>query len=133
MTPRRRKSRIYWRARGGGRRAWADFRDYVDVGGRQEALVAPGQHVATSDPDVAAHLVARRLAELDAARHRRLISGRGEVTPLAGYASNYLVVKKRAGRVGDGWLAASEGFLRRAIDFFGGDRPLEAIRVGDVR
>jgi hypothetical protein len=35
--------------------------------------------------------------------------------------------------VTEAWLSASEGFLRRAAEFFGTDRPLEAIRVSDVR
>jgi hypothetical protein len=31
------------------------------------------------------------------------------------------------------WLAACEGFLQRATKFFGADKPLEQIRVSDVR
>ena len=56
--------RVFWRTRGGVRRAYGDFRDYVDVGGRQEALVPAGQKRATNDPDVAHALVAARLKEL---------------------------------------------------------------------
>src|SRR5690349_7157661 len=37
------KSRIYWRERGGTRRAYADLRDFADVGGGREALVAEGE------------------------------------------------------------------------------------------
>ncbi len=43
------------------------------------------------------------------------------------------MARKRAGKVTETWLEACEGFLRRAADFFGADRPLEAIRVSDVR
>jgi hypothetical protein len=64
MSPRRRKSRIYWRSG----RAWADFRDYADAGGRLEPLVAPGARMATKDADVAAHLVTERLQGLEEAR-----------------------------------------------------------------
>ncbi|MCH7533488.1 MAG: hypothetical protein IIB36_17265 [Gemmatimonadetes bacterium] len=43
--PRKRTTRVFWR----GARAWGDFRDYVDVGGGQERLVAPGESFATED------------------------------------------------------------------------------------
>ncbi len=36
---RTRMGRIYWRDQGGVRRAYADFREYADVGGKREALV----------------------------------------------------------------------------------------------
>ena len=40
MTPKKRRSRIYWRTRGGVRRAYGDFRDYADVGvGRKRSLL----------------------------------------------------------------------------------------------
>jgi integrase len=35
--------------------------------------------------------------------------------------------------VTDGWLAATEGFLRRAVAFFGAERGLDRIRPSDVR
>src|SRR6266849_1481059 len=41
------KSRIYWRERGGTKRAYADLRDYADVGGGREALVAEGDRKST--------------------------------------------------------------------------------------
>jgi integrase len=44
-----------------------------------------------------------------------------------------LIAKKRAGKVTDGWIAACEDFLERAVAFFGVHRPLEQIRVSDVR
>src|SRR6266545_20138 len=59
---------IYWRERGGTRRAYADLRDYADVGGGREALVAPGEKVATADETTAHVLLARRLEQLDATR-----------------------------------------------------------------
>jgi len=74
MTPRRRKSRIYWR-QGGARRAYLDVRDYRDVGGGQEALRADGESQATTDPDVAQLLAGRRLQELDALRRGRALHG----------------------------------------------------------
>jgi integrase len=132
MTPKKRRSRIYWRVRGGERRAYADFRDYADVGGLQEALVAPGERLATTDPDVADALAAARLRELDSFRRGRALHGRMQGTPLAAYAAEHLEKKARAGKVTREWMGMAELFLRRAVDFFGADRDLASIRVTDV-
>lgn len=58
--PRKRKdpSRIFWK-RG---RAYADFRDFADVGGGREALMVPDDRYATTDPDMASVLAGQRLA-----------------------------------------------------------------------
>jgi hypothetical protein len=94
MTPRRRQSRIYWRVRGGVRRAYGDFRDYADVGGKREPLIPEGEHFATTDLDVAIQLA----ANLEAARRWRGLTGRSDVATLAVYARDYLIAKKRSGR-----------------------------------
>jgi integrase len=133
MTPRKRASRIYWRNRNGCRRAYADFRDYGDVGGKREPLIPEGARFATEDPDVAARLVVARLSALEAGRRRRGLTGRAEVATLAAVAARYLVAKKRAGAVTDAWLTACQGFLERAVAYLGSDRELESIRVSDVR
>lgn len=133
MTPRKWKSRLYWRSRGGQGRAWADFRDYADVGGRQEALVAPGERMATSDPDVAQALLFARLKELDGLRRGRALHGRMQGTPLAAYAAEHLTKKAEAGKVTRDWVAMAELFLQRAVAFFGAARDLESIRVVDVQ
>jgi integrase len=133
MTPRRRQSRIYWRIQGGSRRAWGDFRDYGDVGGQREPLVPPGERYATQDPDIALRLALRRLEELEGARKRRTITGRADVVTLAAYARDYLIAKKKAGQATDDWIDACQEFLERAVAFFGADRPLEGVRVSDVR
>jgi integrase len=134
MTPRKRKSRIYWRDQGGARRAWFDGRDYRDVGGRLEPLVVLGEHFATTDSDVANQLAAARLTELEGARRRRAFQG-GRVGggTLSAFAREHLIAKKRAGKVTDHWLAATEGFLRRAVEFFGAERELDSVRPSDVR
>lgn len=133
MTPRKRKSRIYWRKRGGARRAYGDFRDFSDVGGKREPLISLGERLATTDPDVATKLVSERLNELEAARRRRALTGRADIATLAEQAAAYLVARKRAGVVTTAWLAACQGFLERATAFFGADKPLEQVRVSDVR
>lgn len=130
---RRSRQRIYWRGQGGIRRAYGDFRDYRDVGGTQEALREPGERRATSDPDVAAQLLAGRLAELEQARRNRKLFGPGRGAQLELYASEHLVAKAKAGRATERWLRSSELFLRRAVDYFGAGRELASIDVGDVR
>jgi hypothetical protein len=87
MTPRKRRRRIYWRTRGGARRAYGDFRDYGDVGGKLEALIAAGEKLATTDPDIAESLVTARIRELDAFRRGRALHGRDRTTALGAYAS----------------------------------------------
>ena len=134
MTPGKRKGRIYWRHQGGSRRAWFDGRDYRDVGGRREPLIVPGEHFATTDSDVANLLAAARLDALEAARRRRAFAGgRSAETTLAAFARTHLIAKKRAGKVTDHWIAATEGFLHRAVGFFGAERELDSVRPSDVR
>jgi len=129
MTPRRRKSRVYWR----GGRAWFDGRDYAEVGGRLEPLVGPGEKFGTKDPDVAQALATARLRELEQLRRDHGLHGRRRRATLAAFAAHHLVQKKQAGTVTDGWLELAENFLQRAVDFFGADRELDGIRVSDVR
>ena len=133
MTPRKRQSRVFWRVQSGSRRAWADFRDFADVGGKREPLIPLGERFATTDPDLALRLALRRLEELEGARKRRTLTGRAEVVTLAAYARDYLIAKKKSGQATDAWLAACQEFLERAVAFFGSDRPLEGIRVSEVR
>jgi integrase len=61
------------------------------------------------------------------------VTGRAPAPALSAFAAPHLSAKKQAGKVTDGWLAATEGFLRRAVAFFGADRPLDGIRPSDVR
>ena len=129
MTPRKRRSRVFWNHG----RLWGDFRDFAVVGGRREPLVPLGDRLATDNPDVAAQLADRRVRELKALKERLQLSGRRPSPALAPFAAEHLVAKKRAGKVTDGWIAATEGFLRRAVEHFGAERPLDSISPGDVR
>ena len=131
--PRKRTSRIYWRERGGKRRAYGDFRDFADVGGWLEALKAPGSKVATTDRDIAAQLVADRVKELEACRRGKVLLGIDKEATLEAFASHHLIAKAKAGRTSEGWLASTEKLLQEALDFFGKDRLLTAIGVADVR
>lgn len=132
VMPRRRKGRIYWRQQGGKRRYYLDARDYRDVGGGQEALIAGSEWYATTDRDVADALASARIKELDAKRRGRALHGRAEGTKLAEYAATHLEKKRDAGRVTTDWIEVSELFLKRAVAFFGADRDLESISAADV-
>ena len=131
MRPKR-ESRIYWRNQGGELRAYADFRDFHDMGGRREALVAPGENVATTDPREAEFLMARRLEELRAMRQGKHVE-RHEPMALADLVRVHLITTKEAQEVTDAWIEATEVFLRRAIDFFGHDRQVQSVRPKDVK
>jgi integrase len=120
--PRRRKSRIYWR----NGWAWGDFRDFADVGGRQESL-------RTQDPDTANALANERLAELFEARKFRNVTGLKANATLADYARRHLEEKAAHEDVTDGWLTALERYLDEACEYFGSERPLTMIRVSDVK
>src|SRR5881397_3686016 len=99
------QSRIYWRERGGTRRAYADLRDYADVGGGREALVAEAEKLATADETTAQVLLARRVT-------------------LADFAQSHLVAKAESQKFTEHWLEVSETSLDRAVAFFGPARDL---------
>lgn len=121
--------RIYRR----GRRYYADFRAFSGVGGSEEALIAPGEKLATLDRVIATKLVADRLRELEAARRGRALHGIFKRTTLGAYAAEHLVKKVKAARVTSAWMAASEVFLQRAVDFFGAERELSSIGPADMQ
>ena len=127
------KSRVYWRERGGTRRAYADLRDYADVGGGREALVAQGEKLATADATTAQVLLARRLEQLDGIRRGRALHGLMRQMTLAAFATEHLIAKAKAGKVTEGAVAADEHCLDRAIAFLGVDRDLASVGVADVR
>lgn len=126
----RKLSRIYTRTYPGGVRFWADFRS---LGGGREALVPPGEAQATTDPDVAQHLAAERVRELEHQRRTKALLGIERDASLAPFASHHLIEKKRSGVVTDNWVGESEMQLQRAVDYFGADRSLSAIGTADVQ
>jgi integrase len=125
--------RIYWRERGGTRRAYADLRDYADVGGRREPLVAQDEKLATADETTAQVLLAARLKELDASRRGRALHGEAPPVTLADFAKAHLVAKAESQKFTEHWLEVTEKCLERAIVFFGAQRELASITVADVR
>ena len=130
-----RTSRIFWRKRSAALpRAYADFRDFADAGGRHfEALIAPGARTATTDPIIAEKLATDRLRELQERRRNKVLLGVERQAGLADYAAHHLIEKARCGRVTSNHIAAEEQYLSRAVAFFGADRELSSIRTADVQ
>ncbi len=131
MARRKKRNRIYWRSQSSARRAYGDFRDYADVEGGREALIASGEARATTDPDVAQKLVADRLKELESRRRNRALLGLEKPARLGEFAEYHLREKAKSGKVTERWLAQSQYQLQIALDFLG-DRDLTSIRVSDV-
>src|SRR5256884_3277836 len=133
MSRQRKKSRIYWRERGGTRRAYADLRDCADVGGGREALVSEGEKLATADETTAQVLLARRLEQLDGTRRGRALHGETQQVTLADFAASHLVAKAESQKFTEHWLEVTEKCLDRAIDFFGSEGVLASITGAHVR
>jgi integrase len=128
------RTQIYWRERGGGvRRAYADLREYADVGGRREPLVAPGEKLATSDLATAQVLLARRIEQVEGLRRGRALHGLAGQATLVAFARAHLVAKAESRKFTEHWLEVTEKCLGRAAEFFGADRELSTITVTDVR
>ena len=114
---------------------WGDFRNFGDVGGRQEALKREGDRRATTDRDLADLLVGERIKELEAKRHRRGMGQNEPVDPatLGAYATEHLKAKKRDGDGTDVWLGQAEHHLKLACcTFFGDEQELRTLRTGDM-
>ena len=124
--PRKRTTRVFWR----GARAWGDFRD---LGAGREPLIAPGETMGTTDPDIAAELVQERVRGLQEQKRRAVLLGIERDAGLAEFAAEHLKRKAREGRVTRGWLMESEHQLRRAVEFFGAERSLASVKPADVR
>ena len=138
----RTKRRVYWRLQGGACRAYGDFRDFTDVGGKREPLVVPGESRATTDKALAETLAAQRLTTLQRKRAEsqgRAVVGLPPVTTLAAYVREHLLFKEseldeHTGEpLTDQWLEGEEMRLQRAIDHFGADRDLTSIKTEHVQ
>jgi integrase len=116
----KRGDRLYLRE---GRGWYGDFRDFRDVGGRQEAMIPPGDRFATNNRDTAATLLAARLKEL-----KELRSGRSASDPfLREYAKRHLEIKAQYRRAST--VARDELSLRHVLEYFGEDVRLSQVTV----
>ena len=136
-----RTTRVYARSRNGVTRYYLDLRS---LGGTQEALRAPGDHCATTDPDVAQHLAARRIeafreekrrdsAESQELKRREVIDGLKGRWGFKAYAVHHLREKAKAGRTVVLWLEQLQRKLQAAAEFFGDTRDVASISVPDVQ
>lgn len=114
-------------------RAYGDFRDFEDVGGGLEALVPKGDHCATPDPELAEHLCAKRLQELQEAKRSKVVLGTARTARLKEYVAEHLEAKAAGGECSKDWLVQTQNQLSVAIEFFGEDRELASVRPSDVR
>lgn len=134
--PKKRTGRVYWRQRGGARRAYGDFRDFASVLRSDEparqALIAPGDELATTDPDIAAKLAGDRVKELEERRRGRVIAGVERESTLSTYAARHLKLKARDSEVVDAWLVQAQRHLETACSFFGADVDLAAVSPEDL-
>lgn len=124
-TKSRKRDRLYWREG----RAWGDFRDYADVGGRREALRAPGTGQATNDEDLARVLLGERLRVLDGKRRGRVLHGERKDGSLADVARLDLLAKADSKKYTETHLSAVEARLRIVLAFLGGPVDPEAGRL----
>lgn len=125
----RKRSRVYWRDRGGEQRAYGDFRD---LGGGREALIPKGEKRATTEPDIAAQLAADRVADLEGRRRSKTILGLEGQAALGPFAQHHLEEKAKNRKLAHRTIVTAERSLRRATEFFGTDRYLDTIDVPDV-
>jgi integrase len=114
-------------------RYYGDFRDYADVGGAREPLIAEGTKGATTDPDIAAKLAADRLAVLDAKRRGRTLHGITTQTTLQALADLHLRAKAASGRFTEGWLASNQHYLTRMLSRLGAARDPASVTVAEIR
>ena len=128
--PKKQISRIYTRIRGGVPRFYVDLRD---LGGGRQALVAPGEHRATTDPDIAAELPARQVKRLDDQKRSKVIRGVQRVEELKAFCAEHLRQKAKSEKVMVRWLEQTQRHLEVAIDFYGPDRDVASITTGDVQ
>lgn len=124
-------SRIYTRTRGPSARYYADFRDFKEVGGGQEALIPRGSARATTCLREAESLATARLAELER-RKAACPSVTGSERRLGAYAAYHLEQKALNEEADAQWLESAQRHLEHARDFFGDRRDLADIQVREL-
>src|SRR5687767_4493099 len=95
--------------------------DDADVGGALEALVAPGEKLATSDQDISQAVAAARLRQLDGLRRGRMLHGVVKSTTLASATQLHLIAKAQSGRYTTEWIGRLEVYLRRVLSILGNE------------
>lgn len=111
----RENSRIRWRDQGGQLRAYADLRD---LGGGVRALIPTGETRATTDPEIAEHLLVQMMTNLLERRRDKVLLGLDPDADLEEFADHHLKAKARSGEYTEQWLTISRTYLDRAIAYF---------------
>lgn len=125
------EDRLYVKSKGETPRYYADFRDFSDVGGKQEALKPNGSRSATSDKKIAVALARARLEELKRIR-RRANGGTPADRSFDALVVPYLRERRKAQEVGDQWLENVRTHLERAAQYFGSSTDLATISPRQV-
>lgn len=113
--PRKREGRLYKKRR----RWYADFRDFKDVGGRQEALIRKSERYGTTSRKVATRLAKARLAELRRLR-KAGHGGRDEDLRMLGPFVDYHLEREARRKGADAaHLAQVAQRLEVAVEYFG--------------
>jgi len=121
--------RLYTRRNG---RHYADFRDYGEVGGGQEALKPPGATRATTDRGEALRLAEARFYDLEALRREK--RGGGIPSQLKPAAEAFLRDLEGSNEVTPDWKTQMRVHLEAAVHHFGAAKPLYSIsKYGVVR
>lgn len=106
-----------------------DFRDVIEEGCAQEALIPEGESYATKDRETATRLM---LARLDELRERRRNGGQKDVDPpLREYAREFLRRREEMGTVRTSTLKGYERHLRRLVEFLEAEGG-EGVRLSQV-
>ena len=121
-------TRIYTRDRGGETRYYIDLRN---LGGGREPLVAPGEHRATTDPDVATKLAAKRVKKAEEEKRGKAILDSDRVG-LKAFAAEHVRRKAKDGEGVSVWLSQVELHLEEAVAFFGATTDLAMLSPKDM-
>lgn len=129
------QQRLFWRSQreNDPPRAYANFRDYTDVGGRRaEALIPEGHTRATTNPDLAIKLLADRLSMYEDRRRAKTLTGRSSFSTLLEYGSYHLDKLAGERNLTPEWLAYTEQVIERAVEFWGAGRDIRDITPEDL-
>lgn len=127
------EDRLYTKSKGKTARYYADFRDFADVGGKQEALKPEGSRSAATDKKIAVALARARLKELTQAR-ARANEGTPDDRSFDALVVPHLRAKAAANTVTEQWLGNVRVHLEMAAQFFGPQTDLAVVspkRVGE--
>ena len=128
------QSRIYIRRRGVLDRHYGDFRDFADVGGGQEPLIADGQQYATTSLATAMQIAQTRLDELQKKRDE-LPQGPAAKRRLSVLIDDHLIRKAREavdGGKSAQWLGNVQVHLETAEAYFGPNRDIALIELREL-